>query len=74
MGELWRGLVETLKVALATFVAFMAGQLKAENDQLNRDLERRLRESKTDAKNRDDVAGLTDGQLDDELRNPPPRR
>lgn len=74
MGELWRGLVDTLKVALATFVAFMAGQLKAENDQLNRDLERRLRESKTDAKNRDDVADLTDGQLDDELRNPPPRR
>ena len=74
MGELWRGLVETLKVALAAFLGFMGGNASAAAGQVQRDLERRLNESKTDAKNRDDVAGLTDSQLDDELRRPPPRR
>lgn len=33
-----------------------------------------IKELKTDAKNREDVADLSDGELDDELRNPPPRR
>lgn len=73
MGEFGRELANMIKVAVATLFAFLAGELKAENEQMARDLVRRLKESKTDAKTRDDVAGLSDSQLDDELRHPPRR-
>lgn len=71
---MWRELADMLKVAIATFFAFLAGELKAENEQQQRDLARRLKESKTDAKSHDDVLQLSHDDLVDELRNPPPRR
>lgn len=71
MDELWRGLLDMLKVAGATFFAFLAGELKAQNDQDLVDERQKVKELKTDAKNRDDVGRLSDDDLDRELRDSP---
>jgi hypothetical protein len=72
--ELVRQAASIFKVAFATLLAFFAGELKAENDAAIEDEKRKVKELKTDAKNRDDVDGLDHGQRLDELRQPPRRQ
>lgn len=74
MGEFGRRIADIFGVALATLIAFFSGELKAENEAMMADEKRKVKELKTDAKNRDDVAGLDHDQRLDELRNPPRRK
>lgn len=69
-----QGFWDKLGAALAALIAFFLGRDEQADNQREADLQQKVKELKTDAKNRDDVAGLTDSQRADELRNPPPAR
>lgn len=71
MAGFWSGLWESIRVAMAALYGFFMGDLLAEHDQLMANEKQKVKELKTDAKNREDVGRLSDDELDAELRNPP---